>query len=189
MSSHLPFDPSAPAPREYDDYDVIPQTVWEFARDSVVSGVSEHVVSRASGIPVAWLQKRAKQEKWLTPARKAEIVKRYRLDDPEVLARVVAELEFAAAAKAASDAQIYESMVAEKTAEAVRKGLETAPPPMDWKSLKIADDMARRSHRLDEKAARGKGALIDVQALADSGERAASGRVVEPAQLPSSEED
>lgn len=127
---------------------LVPQAVWAAVRDAVVAEVPMPLIEARTGVREAWIQRKATDEDWLTPARRREIAASYGLENSETLSRVKADLSFAAAALTAERALEHRAFVVGLVTEKMQQA--DVAPPSTWRDMDVADRMARRSLGLDD---------------------------------------
>jgi hypothetical protein len=127
----------------------IPDEVWEAARDACAAGVPLKAIAKRAGIYEAWVEERAADAGWMTPERKASILREYELQMPEKVREAVDDIALATAALSSDKAILHRAKVAELTEKKLREATNIKAP-QNWKDLQILDNMARKSLGLED---------------------------------------
>lgn len=131
---------------------------WEQVRSAMIAGVDSKRLAFEFGISASTIRDRAMNEKWPIPNRVKEITEEYQKSKQELSNGIptVSDKGGKSALQVVGEtlqekAEAYGLIVFNKTSEAVKKALDQGlPTPDNWKTLAIADQMARRAAGLDK---------------------------------------
>ena len=129
----------------------IPDEVWDAARDACAAGVPLKAIAKRAGIYESWVEERAAEAGWMTPEKKASILREYELQMPDKVREAVDDIALATAALSSDKAILHRSRVAELTEKKLREA-SNIKAPQNWKDLQILDNMARKSLGLEDDA-------------------------------------
>lgn len=137
-------------PIRFTTQEAIPDEVWTAAREAAAAGVPLEAIARRAGIYVSWMEDKAKEEGWMTEARRKALLAQYEIQQPEKVQEAIADIQLATAALSQDRALLYRAEVATQVEKKVRAGVRTIQAPKSWKDLDTADKIARRALGLDE---------------------------------------
>lgn len=130
----------------------VPDPVWAAAREAAAAGVPISAIALRAGLTKSWIEARARQEKWMTPERRAALLREYETKDPEMVQKAVDDIVLATAALSSDRALLHRGKIADLTARKLEEASRTIAAPKTWKDMQVLDTMARKALGLEDDA-------------------------------------
>lgn len=139
-------------PVKFSTVEDVPDQVWAAAREAAAAGVPLAAIASRAGLGKSWLEARSRQEKWMTPERRAALLREYEAKDPAMVQQAIDEITLATAALSSDRALLHRGKIADLTAKKLEEATKTIAAPKTWKDVQILDTMARKALGLEDDA-------------------------------------